>query len=93
MPGLTKVKQWTASLDWPGIARILVIQVIVLVVLSLAVTRYLLWTSDMAQAEFSRAIEQVAPSAPAPVQRSDQRSDQRLAVASRRPLCSKLISD
>ena len=58
MPSLYRMKRSIAAIDWLGIARILVIQVIIVFVLSLAAMRYLTWTSDMAQAEFARAIGQ-----------------------------------
>ncbi len=59
-PRLYKIRRWIAAIDWLGITRILVIQLIVLFVLSLAVIRYLNWTSELAQTEFMRAIRQTA---------------------------------
>lgn len=58
---ITKMKRWIAEIDWLGITRILVIQIIVLFVVLLAVTRYVTWNSDQAQAEFARAFDQVSP--------------------------------
>lgn len=43
------------SIDWLGILRILLVQVLVLLALAAAVVRYLEWSSDQAWAEFSRA--------------------------------------
>ena len=51
----------TRRIDWLGIFRVLVVQVLVLLALSAAFIRYLDWSSDQAWAEFSRAI------VPAPV--------------------------
>jgi hypothetical protein len=47
----------TSRIDWLGISRILLVQVLVLLALSAAFIRYLDWSSDQAWAEFSRAIE------------------------------------
>jgi hypothetical protein len=52
----------TRRIDWLGIFRILLVQVLVLLALSAAFIRYLDWSSDQAWAEFSRAVVQ----APAP---------------------------
>ena len=41
--------------DWPGILRILMVQVLVLTALMVAFVRYLNWSSDQAWAEFSRS--------------------------------------
>lgn len=43
-------------IDWLGIFRILLVQVLVLLALSAAFIRYLDWSSDQAWAEFSRAV-------------------------------------
>ena len=43
------------GLDWPGIVKILLIQVLVLLALSAAVVGYLNWSSDIAWAEFIAA--------------------------------------
>jgi hypothetical protein len=45
---------------WPSIARILLIEVLVLLALSGAVVGYLNWSSDAAWAEFMAASEQAA---------------------------------
>ena len=47
----------TSRIDWLGISRILLVQVLVLLALSAAFIRYLDWSSEQAWAEFSRAIE------------------------------------
>jgi hypothetical protein len=49
-------------IDWLGIFRILLVQVLVLLALSAAFIRYLEWSSDQAFAEFARAIS-VPPAA------------------------------
>jgi hypothetical protein len=65
-----KLNRWIAGIDWLGITRILAIQIIVMFVLSLAVMRYLAWTSDQAQTEFDRILQQSASENPAmPVQK------------------------
>ena len=51
----------TSRIDWLGISRILLVQVLVLLALSAAFIRYLDWSSDQAWAEFSRAIESSTP--------------------------------
>ena len=48
----------TRRIDWLGIFRILLVQVLVLLALSAAFIRYLDWSSDQAWAEFSRAVVQ-----------------------------------
>lgn len=45
-----------SRIDWLGISRILLVQVLVLLALSAAFIRYLDWSSDQAWAEFSRAV-------------------------------------
>lgn len=45
------------GIDWPGIVRIFVLQVIVLLASSGAVIQYVNWSSGVAQAEFARAME------------------------------------
>jgi hypothetical protein len=49
--------------DWPGIFRILLVQVLVLAALVVAFVRYVNWSSDQAWAEFSRAVTAPAPAA------------------------------
>jgi hypothetical protein len=51
----------TRRIDWLGISRIVLVQVLVLLALSVAVIRYLDWSSEQAWAEFSRAIKSSAP--------------------------------
>jgi hypothetical protein len=51
----------TSRIDWLGISRILLVQVLVLLALSAAFIRYLDWSSEQAWAEFSRAIKSSAP--------------------------------
>ena len=45
---------------WPSIARILLVEILILVVLSGAVVGYLNWSSEVAWAEFKAANEQSA---------------------------------
>ncbi len=56
-----KLSPETRCIDWPGILRILLAQVLVLLALSAAFIRYLEWSSDQAWAEFSRAGTLSAP--------------------------------
>jgi hypothetical protein len=51
------------GIDWMGIARILLMQVLVLLALSGAFIRYLNWSSEAAWSEFSAAIESSSPGA------------------------------
>jgi hypothetical protein len=51
------------GVDWLGIARTLLLQVLVLFALSGALIRYLNWSSDAAWAEFSAASTSAAPGA------------------------------
>ncbi len=50
-----------SRIDWLGIFRILLVQVLVLLALSVAFIRYLDWSSDQALEEFSRAIKSSEP--------------------------------
>jgi hypothetical protein len=43
------------GIDWLGIVRTLLVQVLVLLVLSAAAIRYVNWSSDAARAEFTAA--------------------------------------
>lgn len=47
--------------DWPGILRILLVQVLVLTALMVVFVRYLNWSSDQAWAEFSRSFPAPTP--------------------------------
>jgi hypothetical protein len=51
----------TRRIDWLGIFRILLVQVLVLLALSVAFIRYLDWSSEQALEEFSRAIKSSEP--------------------------------
>jgi hypothetical protein len=53
---------------WPSIARILLVEILLLVVLSGAVVGYLNWSSEAAWAEFKAASESATPAPNAPVQ-------------------------
>ena len=78
---LDKMTRRLAAIDWLGVARILVVQVAVLLVLSLAVIRYVTWTSDIALAEFSRTIDKAETGAPL---QHDPASRRSLAVTQKR---------
>jgi hypothetical protein len=45
------------GIDWPGIMRTFVLQVVILLAASGAVIKYINWSSGVAQAEFARAME------------------------------------
>jgi hypothetical protein len=49
------------GVDWPGVFRILLVQVLVLLALSAALVHYVNWSSDAAWAEFSAATKSSAP--------------------------------
>jgi len=53
---------------WPSIARILLIEILVLLALSGAVVGYLNWSSEAAWAEFKAASQRPAPESSSPVQ-------------------------
>ena len=55
MPPLDHQSQGNRGIDWPGIAKTLLVQVLVLLALSGAVIGYLKWSSDAAWAEFISA--------------------------------------
>jgi hypothetical protein len=62
------------GIDWPGILRTLVVQIIVLLALAGAVVGYLNWSSDVNVTEFMAASQSSAhgpmqrPPSPTPVQ-------------------------
>jgi hypothetical protein len=53
---------------WPAIARILLVEVLLLVALSGAVVGYLNWSSEAAWAEFKAASKLSAPEPKGPIQ-------------------------
>ncbi len=63
MPSSGKQSPRHRGIDWLGIARTLLVQVLVLLALSGAFIRYVDWSSDVAWAEFSAASESSAPDA------------------------------
>lgn len=63
MPSLGNQNQANRGINWPAIARTLLVQVLVLLALSGAVIGYLNWSSDSAWDEF---IDASAPSVPDP---------------------------
>jgi hypothetical protein len=63
VPSLGNPRQPNRGIDWPAIARTLLVQVLVLLALSGAVIGYLNWSSDVAWQEF---IEASKPSLPDP---------------------------
>ena len=73
-------------IDWMGITRILLVQVLVLLALSWAFIRYVDWSSDQAWAEFSAAGKAAAPAArshppsPTPLQAVKDRAACRIGI-------------
>ena len=63
MPSLRNNSPEKRGIDWPAVARTLLIQVLVLLALSAALVRYLEWSSDAAWAEFSAAHPPAQPAA------------------------------
>ena len=57
MPTLGNSGQPNRGIDWPAIARTLLVQVVVLLALSGAFIFYLNWSSDVAWQEFIEASE------------------------------------
>lgn len=57
---LHNLKHSISGIDWLGVARIVTIQLIVLGVLSLAVVRFIDWSSEVARAEFAGTTTQTA---------------------------------
>jgi hypothetical protein len=55
MPSPDNPNQSKAEIGWLGIVETLLLQVLVLLALSAAVVRYVSWSSDAAQAEFTAA--------------------------------------
>ena len=55
MPSPDNQNRSKPDVDWPGIVRTVLIQVLVLLALSAAVIRYVNWSSDAARAEFTAA--------------------------------------
>jgi hypothetical protein len=72
MPSPDNQNRSKPDIDWPGIVRTVLVQVLVLLALSAAVIRYVNWSSDAARAEFtatgkpalSGPTQQPQPSAP-----------------------------
>ena len=63
MPTLGNPRQPNRGIDWPAIARTLLVQVVVLLALSGAFIFYLNWSSDVAWQEFLEASEPSAANA------------------------------
>ncbi|WP_291684311.1 hypothetical protein [Bradyrhizobium sp.] len=63
MPSPRNQSPQNRRFDWPGILRILLVQVLVLAALMVAFVRYVNWSSDQAWAEFSRTFMAPAPDA------------------------------
>jgi hypothetical protein len=68
MPSLANNSPASRQSFWPSIARILLIEVLVLLALSGAVVGYLNWSSEAAWAEFIAASKQSASVPNAPIQ-------------------------
>jgi hypothetical protein len=75
----------TRRIDWLGIFRILLVQVLVLLALSAAFIRYLDWSSDQAWAEFSRAV------VPAPAPKAQPQSATPVHAVKDRTLCGRKV--
>jgi hypothetical protein len=60
MPSPVRNSSTSGERFWPSIARILLVEILLLVVLSGAVVGYLNWSSEVAWAEFKAASEQSA---------------------------------
>jgi hypothetical protein len=60
MPSPVSNSSTSGERFWPSIARILLVEILLLVVLSGAVVGYLNWSSEVAWAEFKAASEQSA---------------------------------
>jgi hypothetical protein len=73
-------------IDWLGIFRILLLQVLVLLALTTAFVRYLNWSSDQAWAEFSRAGK-----APAPAAKSQPLSSTPVQAAKGKTACARRV--
>jgi len=61
MPSLGNQSPLNRGIDWLGFARILIMQVLVLLALTGAFIRYLDWSSDRAWAEFIAASQSPTP--------------------------------
>lgn len=57
---LHNLKHSISGIDWLGVTRIVTIQLIVLCGLSLAVVRFIDWSSEVARAEFTGTTTQTA---------------------------------
>jgi hypothetical protein len=57
MPSLDGLAGRNRSNDWSGIARSLLIQLLILAAVSVAAVQYINWSSDAAVAEIARAFE------------------------------------
>ena len=68
MPSVGNQNPEKRGIDWPAIVQTLLVQVAVLLVLSVAVVRYVSWSSDQAWAEFNAATGPSAPHVAAPLQ-------------------------
>ena len=69
--------------DWPGIFRVLLVQVLVLAALMVAFVRYVNWSSDQAWAEFSRSF-----TAPASEEKSNPPSPSPMRAVKNRISCA-----
>jgi hypothetical protein len=48
-----------AGIDWLGIKKTFVVQIVILLAVSIAALQYINWSSRVAQAEFARAIRPI----------------------------------
>jgi hypothetical protein len=63
MPSLANQSPNNRRIDWPGIVRTLLVQVLVLLALAGAVAGYLNWSSNAAWTEFMAASKSAVPDA------------------------------
>jgi len=75
----------TRRIDWLGMFRILLLQVLVLLALSAAFIRYVDWSSDQAWAEFSRAV------VPAPVTKARPQSATPVHAVKDKTSCARKV--
>jgi hypothetical protein len=64
MPSLGNQTPNNRRIDWPGIVRTLLVEVLVLLALAGAIVGYLNWSSDVAWTEFMAASKSSVPQQP-----------------------------
>jgi hypothetical protein len=61
MPSFDRQNHNNRGIEWPGIIRIVIVQILVLLAVSVALVYYIDWSSDAARAEFMGAFKTSAP--------------------------------